>query len=35
MRLDVRNLEPPQPMVKVAQALESLKEGEVLEVLGL
>jgi len=34
MRLDVRNLEPPQPMVKVAQALESLKEGEVLEVLG-
>lgn len=34
MRLDVRNLEPPQPMVKVAQALERLKEGEVLEVLG-
>ncbi|MEZ0337409.1 MAG: DUF1858 domain-containing protein [Aquificaceae bacterium] len=34
MRLDVRNLEPPQPMIKVAQALESLKEGEVLEVLG-
>lgn len=34
MRLDVRNLEPPQPMVKVAQALEKLKEGEVLEVLG-
>ncbi len=34
MRLDVRNLEPPQPMIKIAQALESLKEGEVLEVLG-
>lgn len=34
MRLDVRDLEPPQPMVKVAQALENLKEGEVLEVLG-
>lgn len=34
MRLDVRNLEPPQPMIKVAQAFENLKEGEVLEVLG-
>ena len=33
-RLDVRNLEPPQPMIKVAQALEELKEGETLEVLG-
>ncbi|MEJ5339800.1 MAG: DUF1858 domain-containing protein [Aquificaceae bacterium] len=33
-RLDVRNLEPPQPMVKVAQALGELEEGEVLEVLG-
>ncbi len=32
--LDVRGLEPPQPMVKVAKALEELKEGEVLEVLG-
>ncbi|SHK22580.1 DUF1858 domain-containing protein [Thermocrinis minervae] len=34
MKLDVRGLEPPQPMIKIAQALESLKEGEVLEVLG-
>ncbi len=32
--LDVRGLEPPQPMVKVVKALEELKEGEVLEVLG-
>ncbi len=32
--LDVRDLEPPQPMVKVIKALEDLKEGEVLEVLG-
>lgn len=32
--IDVRNLEPPQPMVKVAKALEELKEGETLEVLG-
>ncbi len=33
-RLDVRDLEPPKPMVKVAQALEELREGEILEVLG-
>ncbi len=32
--LDVRGLEPPQPMVKIVKALEELKEGEVLEVLG-
>jgi len=32
--LDVRDLEPPQPMIKVVKALEELKEGEVLEVLG-
>ncbi|MFN7065890.1 MAG: DUF1858 domain-containing protein [Aquificaceae bacterium] len=34
MRLDVRNLEPPQPMIKIVQSLERLQEGEVLEVLG-
>lgn len=34
MKLDVRDLEPPQPMVKIVQALEKLQKGEVLEVLG-
>jgi TusA-related sulfurtransferase len=34
MRIDVRDLEPPQPMIRVVQALEKLQEGEVLEVLG-
>ena len=34
MKLDVRGLEPPQPMIKIAKALEELKPGEVLEVLG-
>lgn len=34
MRLDVRDLEPPQPMIKIVQALEKLQKGEVLEVLG-
>ncbi len=32
--LDVRDLEPPQPLIKITKALEELKEGEVLEVLG-
>ena len=32
--LDVRNLEPPQPLIRITKALEELKEGEVLEVLG-
>ncbi len=32
--LDVRDLEPPQPLIKITKALEDLKEGEVLEVLG-
>jgi TusA-related sulfurtransferase len=32
--LDVRDLEPPQPLLKITKALEDLKEGEVLEVLG-
>ena len=34
MKLDVRDLEPPQPMVRIIQALEKLQKGEVLEVLG-
>ncbi|MFN3813442.1 MAG: DUF1858 domain-containing protein [Aquificaceae bacterium] len=34
MRIDVRDLEPPQPMVRIVQALEKLQKGEVLEVLG-
>ncbi|WP_461829858.1 DUF1858 domain-containing protein [Aquifex sp.] len=34
MKLDVRGLEPPQPMIKIAKALEELKPGEVLEVIG-
>jgi len=34
-RIDVRDLEPPQPLVKIAQEIERLGEGEVLEVLGL
>ncbi len=34
MRIDVRNLEPPQPMVRIVQAIEKLQKGEVLEVLG-
>ncbi|MFN3711871.1 MAG: sulfurtransferase TusA family protein [Alishewanella aestuarii] len=34
MKLDVRNLEPPQPMIRIMQALEKLKRGETLEVLG-
>lgn len=32
--LDVRDLEPPQPMIRIAKALEELGEGETLEVLG-
>lgn len=31
--LDVRGLEPPEPMVKILEALEELVPGEVLEVL--
>jgi uncharacterized protein (DUF2249 family) len=31
--LDVRGLEPPEPMVKILEALEELIPGEVLEVL--
>lgn len=34
MKLDVRDLEPPQPMVRIVQALEKLQKGDVLEVLG-
>ncbi len=34
-KLDVRDLEPPQPMVIIAREVEKLGEGEVLEVLGL
>ncbi len=34
-RIDVRDLEPPQPMVVIAREIETLKEDEVLEVLGL
>jgi TusA-related sulfurtransferase len=34
MRIDVRNMEPPQPMIRVVQVLEKLQEGDVLEVLG-
>ncbi len=33
-KLDVRDLEPPQPLFEVLGALEELKEGETLEVLG-
>lgn len=29
--LDVRGLEPPQPMVRILQALETLSPGEILE----
>jgi uncharacterized protein (DUF2249 family) len=32
-RLDVRGLEPPEPMVKILEALERLAPGELLEVL--
>ena len=32
--LDVRDLEPPQPMIKIVKALEELGEEEVLEILG-
>ncbi len=35
VRLDVRELEPPMPMVEILRALDSLREGEVLEVIGL
>ena len=35
VRLDVRELEPPMPMVEILKALDSLQEGQVLEVLGL
>jgi uncharacterized protein (DUF2249 family) len=31
--LDVRGLEPPQPMVRILEALERLRAGETLEVL--
>jgi uncharacterized protein (DUF2249 family) len=31
--LDVRGLEPPEPMVKILEALEALIPGDVLEVL--
>ena len=31
--LDVRGLEPPEPMVKILEALEGLAHGETLEVL--
>ena len=34
-RIDVRDLEPPQPMVRIAREIEKLGENEVLEVLGL
>lgn len=33
-RLDVRDLEPPKPLFEVLKALEDLREGETLEVLG-
>ncbi len=33
LTLDVRNLEPPQPMVLVLERLDSLPRGETLEVL--
>lgn len=32
-RLDVRWLEPPEPMVEIVGALERMQQGEVLEVL--
>jgi len=32
-RIDVRDLEPPQPMVRIAREIETLKEDEVLEVI--
>jgi uncharacterized protein (DUF2249 family) len=32
-KLDVRGLEPPEPMVKILEALERLAPGELLEVL--
>jgi TusA-related sulfurtransferase len=35
IKLDVRELEPPMPMVEILKALENLEEGQVLEVLGL
>ncbi len=35
IKLDVRELEPPMPMVEILKALESIEEGQVLEVLGL
>jgi len=34
MRIDVRNMEPPQPVIRVVQVLERFQEGDVLEVLG-
>jgi uncharacterized protein (DUF2249 family) len=33
VRLDVRDLEPPQPMVLVLERLDALQPGETLEVL--
>ncbi|WP_457600918.1 sulfurtransferase TusA family protein [Hydrogenivirga sp.] len=34
VRLDVRDMEPPQPLLEIAKRLESLEEGQKLEVLG-
>ena len=33
-RLDVRDLEPPQPLLEVLKAIEEMEEGDTLEVLG-
>ncbi len=35
VKLDVRELEPPMPMVVILKALESLEDGQELEVIGL
>ncbi len=34
IKLDVRDLEPPQPLVEISRKLEELGEGDILEVLG-
>lgn len=33
MQLDNRGLEPPEPMMRTLQALETLKEGEQLSII--
>ncbi len=33
-RIDVRDLDPPEPLIRIAKALEELEEDDILEVLG-